>query len=103
MSHSTEESHDTARGLQRCDDSPLYVISFVAASSAATIDKSGDSIILESQGIVLSPKNYIISGSSKIFASIFIRVNKPLINSTAQSTLCMNSECDLDQTLLRKK
>lgn len=71
----------------------LWILLSSFVGTTASIDKTDDTLSLEKQGIVLTPKNFVISGSNKIFTSLFVKIMDPLANDREAKMLCVPQNC----------
>ena len=77
----------------------LWIVLTTIVGTTASIDKSDDTLSFKEQGAVLTPKNYVISGSNKIFASLFLKIKDPLTDNQEAKMLCVPTNCVISQQI----
>ena len=77
----------------------LWIVLTTIVGTTASIDKSDDTLSFKEQGAVLTPKNYVISGSNKIFASLFLKIKDPLTDNQEAKMLCVPTDCVISQQI----
>ncbi len=70
----------------------LCVVGFSDELQEDVEDEVTAPIILEDKGIALTPNSYIVSGTSKVYMSVFLKIKHPLIDSEAGKMLCVKAD-----------
>ena len=77
----------------------IWVLLTAIVGSTASIQKGDETLSFKEQGIVLTPNNYVISGTSKIFTSLFVKIKDPLTDDQEAKMLCVSKNCTVPDSI----
>ena len=81
----------------------ILVATLITGAVGAIVNHSEQSVqplIMEDRGVALVPSSYIVSGSSKIYISVYLYVPLPFANRSAPPS-CLPASCDISQAMYR--